>query len=92
MTQKEGQQFLTFCIRIGFIFFSSYLLYGAYFVWTSNKWPAFMPPQLDVLGMLFNSLGNKVGVYLNVIFLSVLGLLFLSLALLPKRGKKSEPE
>lgn len=53
-----------------------YFLIGAYFSWRDAKWPVFMPPQLDILGLLFELFGRPTGAYVGAGFLFVLGLLF----------------
>jgi hypothetical protein len=86
--KSQNCQLLVWCTRLGVLFFGAYLFYGAHFTWIHKKWPAFMPPQLDLMGLLLESLSTEFGVYLNVAFLSILGLFFVSLALLPLKKKR----
>lgn len=78
---------VTRSIRFGLLALRVYLLCGGVFVFLHNTWPIFMPPQFDLLGLFFNLIGSKLGVYLNVLLLSLPGLLFVLLAVLPTKQK-----
>lgn len=78
---------VTRSIRIGLLAFGVYLLCGGVFVFLYNAWPIFMPPQFDLLGLFFNSFGTRLGAYLNVLLLSLPGVLFVLLAILPIKKK-----
>lgn len=87
MKENVSQKGISILSRISFAGLGGYLLIGAYFVWTTKHWPAFMPPQLDILGMLFNLAGDDVGVFLNILLLSILGFILLLLAVLPAKRR-----
>jgi hypothetical protein len=53
-----------------------YLLTGAYYGLTYAKWPFFMPPQLDIFGLLIGFFGEQVAGYVGGGLLGVLGLFF----------------
>ena len=63
---------------IGLVFglfaFAAYLLAGSYYGLTYAKWPFFMPPQLDVFGLLFGLFGEQAGGYVGGGLLGLLGL------------------
>ena len=61
-------------LAFGAIAFGAYLLGGSYYAFTHAKWPFFMPPQLDVLGFLFELFGQQVGGYAGGGLLGLLGL------------------
>jgi hypothetical protein len=63
--------------------FGVYLLSGAYYGFTYAKWPYFMPPQLDVFGLLFGFLGEQVGGYVGGGLLGLLGLFFALIGIVP---------
>jgi len=58
----------------GLIAFGAYLLAGSYYGLTYAKWPFFMPPQLDIFGLLFGLFGEHAGGYVGGGLLGVLGL------------------
>lgn len=66
---------LNVMVLLVLIAFGLYLLFGAYFLWRYTKWPIFLPPQLDLFGLLFSLFGEKIGAYIGAIFLTVLGLI-----------------
>ncbi|MBX3646148.1 MAG: hypothetical protein KF766_00555 [Rhodocyclaceae bacterium] len=55
------------------VFFGFYLLLGAFSAWYNAKWPIFMPPQLDIIGLLLGAFGSPIGAYLGAAVLAVLG-------------------
>lgn len=72
---------ITGVLEVLFIFsFGCYLLYGAYFGLIYAKWPYFMPPQLDIFGLIFTVFGEQAGAYVGACFLGLLGLFFLFIA------------
>lgn len=76
---SSSQSFFLFC-------FGVYLLFGAYVTWRDAKWPIFMPPQLDIIGLLLGAFGNPVGAYLGAAFLALLGLACVAVLFLPRRN------
>lgn len=72
---------------LGLLAFGGYLLAGAYYGFTYAKWPVFMPPQLDVFGLIFSLFGDQAGGYVGGGLLCVLGagLAILGAAVLVKR-------
>ena len=42
-------------------FFGLYLLAGAYVAMRDGKWPIFMPPQLDLIGLLLSAPSGGAG-------------------------------
>jgi hypothetical protein len=72
----------------GLIAFGAYLLAGSYYGLTYAKWPFFMPPQLDIFGLLFGLFGEPVGGYAGGSLLGVLGLVLaiFGIAVLAKRN------
>jgi hypothetical protein len=65
--------------------FGLYLLLGAYFAWRDAKWPIFMPPQLDLIGLLLGAFVSPLGAYLGASFLALLGGACVVVPLLPRR-------
>jgi hypothetical protein len=59
---------------LGLFAFSAYLLAGSYYGLTRAKWPFFMPPQLDLFGLLFGLFGEHAGGYVGGGLLGLLGL------------------
>ncbi|HEX8611002.1 MAG TPA: hypothetical protein VF800_06900 [Telluria sp.] len=77
--QKEPQPTekpLSGLVTLGMFSFGCYLLLGAYFSWVESTWPSFMPPQLDIFGLLFRLFGDEVGAKIGAIFLAILGIFF----------------
>jgi hypothetical protein len=46
---------------------------GAYVAVVSGEWPNFLPPQIDLFGLVFRAFGNPVEGYLASVFLFALG-------------------
>lgn len=69
---KEGLWAFLFCVPFG-----TYLLAGAYWAASKGEWPFFMPPQIDIFGVLFSILGKPWGAYVGALFLVLLGVFFL---------------
>jgi hypothetical protein len=67
----------------GMFAFGVYLLVGAYHGFNYAKWPFFMPPQLDIFGLLFGLFGEQVGGYVGGGLLGVLGLFFALIGIVP---------
>lgn len=72
---------------LGLLACGGYLLAGAYYGFTYAKWPFFMPPQLDIFGLIFGLFGDQTGGYVGGGLLGALGvaLAILGLAVLVKR-------
>jgi hypothetical protein len=58
------------------------LLVGGIFGIATTQWPIFMPPQLDMIGLVFKIFGNPWAGYIGGFFLVVLGsiIIWVSLA------------
>jgi hypothetical protein len=63
-------------VALGVFGFGCYLLLGAYFAWVDTRWPSFLPPQFDILGLLFRMFGEEVGARIGAVFLGLLGVFF----------------
>ena len=63
-------------VALGVFIFGCFLLVGAYFSWVDSTWPSFLPPQLDIFGLLFRVFGEEVGARVGAIFLAFLGIFF----------------
>ena len=74
MTHYKGSDTLFSVLSM---IFGIYLLAGATSAALQGKWPIFLPPQLDVLGLLLSILGSPLGAYIGALFLSLLGGAFL---------------
>lgn len=74
--QKPNDKPLSGIVALGVFSFGCYLLVGAYFSWVDSTWPSFLPPQLDVFGLLFRVFGEEVGARVGAIFLALLGTFF----------------
>lgn len=61
-------------VSLGAIAFGLYFLIGAYVGASHAEWPIFMPPQIDLFGLLFSVFGKPLGAYLGAMFLAVLGM------------------
>lgn len=68
--KAEGKDTL---VCLFFIAFGIYLLAGAYSAASSGEWPIFMPPQIDLFGLLFRIFGKPWGGYVGALFLALLG-------------------
>ena len=53
--------------------FGVYLIAGGTAAFTSGHWPIFLPPQLEVVGFVFNSLPKPFAGYISGVLLSGLG-------------------
>ena len=62
------------------LLFGAYLLVGAVVTYTSGKWPIFLPPQLDLVGLLLGAFG-PIGVYVSATIVLLIGLLCLWVAI-----------
>lgn len=60
-------------VSLLFIALGLVLLVGAYQAASQGQWPVFMPPQIDLFGLLFNAFGNTLGGYISALFLFGLG-------------------
>lgn len=60
---------------LGLMAFGAYLLVGSYYGFTHERWPWFMPPQLDVFGLFIGLFGDKTGGYVGGALLGAPGLL-----------------
>ncbi|MTW10504.1 hypothetical protein GM658_07790 [Pseudoduganella eburnea] len=66
---------------LGLIAFGGWLLVGGWFAIVDHKWPGFMPPQLDVIGVVGHVTSEKWAAYLGGGFALFLGVAFILLAL-----------
>jgi hypothetical protein len=57
-----------------FLTFGVLFLSGAYIAAYSGEWPIFLPPQVDIFGLVFGIFGKPMGGYLAAVFLFVLGI------------------
>jgi hypothetical protein len=73
---RQKSSDLSIVQALGMLAFGVYLLSGAYYGFSYAKWPFFMPPQLDIFGLLFGLFGEQVGGYVGGGLLGVLGLFF----------------
>lgn len=70
--------------------FSAYLFYGAYCAFSGARWPAFMPPQLDVVALTFSLISEATSAYVAGACAGLLGAAILAAVLvLIIRGSKS---
>ncbi len=53
--------------------FAIYFIAGGTAAFIQGNWPIFLPPQLDIVGLLFNSLPKPLAGYISGVFLSSLG-------------------
>lgn len=53
--------------------FGAYLLYGAYCSFSAARWPAFMPPQLDVVALVFSFISDTTSAYVAGAVAALLG-------------------
>jgi hypothetical protein len=56
------------------LLFGLYLLVGGYYGVTHAKWPVFMPPQFDAIGLLLNLFGERIAGYVGGGLLCLLGI------------------
>jgi hypothetical protein len=57
-----------------FTAFGAYLVFGAAAAFSTGKWPVFLPPQLDAVGLLLGASGSPFGVYVGGSIVGALGL------------------
>ena len=62
-------------LAVFFIAFGAYLVFGAVAAFATEKWPVFLPPQLDAVGFLLGASGSPFGVYAGGSIVGALGLL-----------------
>ena len=62
-------------LAVFFIAFGAYLVFGAVAAVATEKWPVFLPPQLDAVGFLLGASGSPFGVYAGGSIVGALGLL-----------------
>lgn len=60
------------------IFFGAHLIVTAYQAFTEKKWPMVISPKLDIVGDSFQIFGHPTDAYIGAVFLSVIGLMFIS--------------
>lgn len=70
--------------------FGAYLFYGAYCAFSGARWPAFMPPQLDVVALTLSLISEATSAYVAGACAGVLGAAVLAAVLfLIIRGPRS---
>ena len=72
-------------VTIAFVAFGVFLLVGAVFAVWGREWPWFLPPQIDLLYLLFMPLGQPLNRYLAGLALAAFGLLMMGTPFLVNR-------
>jgi hypothetical protein len=58
---------------LGLFVVGCFFLFAAYDTWTYQHWPIYIPPQLDVFGLIFGLFGERIGVVMQTTFLGFIG-------------------